>query len=277
MCDSVPLHNVYARVLVWSMFRDSADEDYLFARWAARISSPYMFFWHAQQAIEKYLKGALLLNDRRISNFNHDLRDLFAEVMIFANDLLPALICPPKYWPQDRRITPLPYEPMVDFIGRINDGGKTSNRYRHDGYTHYGNDLHKLDEVCFQFRRLVFPLDASFSPIYSSYRETIKRNPNYQPHESFEFLNKGNVDQKLTKRETLMWKNFSFFESHALEDGKVNSGIYYSMSDLELNIYDKNRGDEAVSWLLRQGRFSKSERAEIHSLLNSTYEMQLSP
>lgn len=263
----IPLNNVYARALVWSMFRSSADEDYLFARWAARAGSPYMFFWNAQQCIEKYLKGSLLLNGKSVSKFGHDLGELLASLSEFAGDLLPTVLCPPNYWVRDRRIVHRPFEPFCDFVERINSGGSSSNRYRHGGYLHFGEDLHKLDETCFQLRRLVFPLGIEYSSFHPNYRAYIADQVNHQPHLPFDFLSNGNEDERAIKTEVITWRNFSFFEAEARKGGKLCTGISMGMSEIEINIHDEHRGVEAIDWLLANCRFSKSERVELLALL----------
>lgn len=45
-------------------FRREADYDYISARANFRMAFPQQFLWAGSQAVEKYLKGILLLNGR---------------------------------------------------------------------------------------------------------------------------------------------------------------------------------------------------------------------
>ena len=81
MCDAGhPLKNLPTRNLIKSLYTDAADEDYSVARFSFRLGLGNQFGWSAQQAIEKYIKGALLLNGMNISELGHDLDRAFREV-----------------------------------------------------------------------------------------------------------------------------------------------------------------------------------------------------
>lgn len=54
-------------------FRDVADYDYIAARMAYRVSLFPQFLWSGLQAVEKYLKGILLLNRIEAKKIRHDL------------------------------------------------------------------------------------------------------------------------------------------------------------------------------------------------------------
>src|SRR5216683_5315717 len=57
-----------------SLFKDIADQDYISARSNYRLRLREQFFWAGLQALEKYLKGILLFNQRSIVQYrNHDL------------------------------------------------------------------------------------------------------------------------------------------------------------------------------------------------------------
>ena len=54
-------------------FRDVADHDYISARMSFRAGLFTQFLWSSLQAIEKYLKGIMLLNRIPAKNVGHDL------------------------------------------------------------------------------------------------------------------------------------------------------------------------------------------------------------
>ena len=56
--------NALKNNVVTQMFVDTADQNYLIARWAYHRGLFLDFFWNACQALEKYLKASLLLNGK---------------------------------------------------------------------------------------------------------------------------------------------------------------------------------------------------------------------
>jgi HEPN domain-containing protein len=57
-----------------SVFREIADKDYISARSNYRLRLREPFFWAGLQALEKYLKGILLFNEKKVREYrNHDL------------------------------------------------------------------------------------------------------------------------------------------------------------------------------------------------------------
>jgi HEPN domain-containing protein len=57
-----------------SVFREIADKDYISARSNYRLRLREQFFWAGLQALEKYLKGILLFNEKKVREYrNHDL------------------------------------------------------------------------------------------------------------------------------------------------------------------------------------------------------------
>ena len=81
-----PLQNDSTRSLIFKLFTEAADEDYIVARVAFQFGLPNQFSWSAQQAIEKYLKGALLLNGISVKKSRHNIVNLFSEIRKLAPD-----------------------------------------------------------------------------------------------------------------------------------------------------------------------------------------------
>ena len=265
---SVPESNVYARSLVWRMFREAADEDYLVARWAAHAKLPFQFYWSAQQSLEKYLKGLLLMNGVNIKNYGHNLVNLLSDARTVADDLIPYVLCPPSYFPRRATLRWNEFEPTDSFIARFNDLGDTGNRYRHYSLTFYGGDLHHYDEICFRLRRLVFPLEMKFSSSERSYRQVLSEEPNYQPHSDFPFLNQKSGEELEECKKALQWRNFSYFEDLAKKNKKINSGIFSSNSQIFLSSERGVEGKEAIKWLIENARFTKSDLKQLQELLH---------
>lgn len=265
--NSVPETNVYARDLVWRLFREAADEDYTVARWAARHGLMYQFYWSSQQALEKCMKCILLLNGTNISGFSHGLLPLFDQTTKIAGELLPLLFIPPKYFPGGQLFTGGITEPLEILVKRIDEKGNPSNRYRHYSNTIHGYDLHKVDELFFQLRRLTYPLDMKYGNTSKTFREVLSKSPSYHPHEPFQKFSGVSKDEKEGLADTLRWRNFSFFEDAAIEAGRICSGMGVINSPISLAFEGDAQRIDAMEWLLGNARFSRAERNEIQALL----------
>jgi hypothetical protein len=82
--------------LVEEIFINTADEDYVMARWCFLNRLSRHFFWNAAQSLEKYLKAALLLNGFSSKGYNHNLVRLFHKAINFAGDIIPQQLKKPK-------------------------------------------------------------------------------------------------------------------------------------------------------------------------------------
>jgi len=159
------------------MFIETADEDYVLARWLFINNLHRQFFWSAAQALEKLLKAAILLNGGSVKDDSHDLGKLYGRVLEFARDLLPAdLSCPKEVIaPANMRSS----STTSVFIARIDKHGRTSNRYNLFGIVGEFADLYFLDEIVFALRNITHPLDQRdyFEGCPDSPREILLKDP----------------------------------------------------------------------------------------------------
>jgi HEPN domain-containing protein len=75
------------RIVAYALI-NTADEDYVTARWAFLNNISQNFFWHSAVSIEKYLKSGLLLNHRSAKSEGHDICTLFDRVLEISGDLI---------------------------------------------------------------------------------------------------------------------------------------------------------------------------------------------
>ena len=153
--DDARIRAEKARV-VRSLFIDTADDNYITARWCFVAGLNVDYFWLSVHALEKYMKAALLLNGRSTRGFGHDIRTLYGQVSSFASDLLPGKMSKPAklkfvHWRD---------ESPHAFIDRFHRNGNADNRYLIHGFFQDREDLFKLDLMVFDLRRLCVPLDA---------------------------------------------------------------------------------------------------------------------
>ncbi len=206
--------NALKNNVVTQMFVDTADQNYVIARWAYHRHLFLDFFWNASQALEKYLKASLLLNGQSAKNQGHDLILLFDEVEKYAAEFFPSLLTQPS------ELNQLPdwhNETPRQFLGRFNDLGDSNNRYNVFGYIQRWEDLHHFDQMVYAVRRIAFNLDARpfMGPPSATgpktVREALKRIKGYLPRSGGSRLDKilnSNGDDEL--REAGLKYNFPF-------------------------------------------------------------------
>ena len=154
--------------VVRSLFIDTADDNYIAARWCFVEGLNVDYFWLSVHALEKYMKAALLLNCRSSKAyptqngkrrlFKHDITALYEQVGEFASDLLPGRLNKPNRLGLDHWRDETPDA----FIRRFYCNGNADNRYQLFGFVQHREDLFKLDLMVFALRRLCVPLDAYF-------------------------------------------------------------------------------------------------------------------
>lgn len=175
--------------LVKEIFIDTADEDYITARWLFLSNLHRQFFWGAAQSLEKYLKAALLLNgysakqDGSNNKYRHNLAALFDAVNRFAGNLIPSQLEAPvqvALFSQNKKLWGDPT--TKNFISRINEHGDPSNRYDYFGFELEAADLYKFDQVVFALRNIAVKLDAIFDANHptKTFADRIREHPNQQ-------------------------------------------------------------------------------------------------
>ena len=127
----------------------------LLHRFSFRLGLGNQFGWSAQQAIEKYIKGALLLNGMNISELGHDLDRAFREIKNIAPELIPQFVSAPNSKGYGAK------EETNNVIDRFHHNGNTSQRYRIYGHLVHEFYFHYFDCICFIFIRLNASLDLT--------------------------------------------------------------------------------------------------------------------
>ncbi len=89
-------YDVEKYAIVRELFVDTADDNYVAARWCYSQSLFIDFNWLAVHALEKYLKAVVLLNGGSARKFSHNIVKLYAAVRPIAGDLLPANLDKPS-------------------------------------------------------------------------------------------------------------------------------------------------------------------------------------
>lgn len=255
--------------MAWRLFRDAADEDYLLARISMRLRLHHQFYWSAQQALEKYLKCALILNGGNASSQGHDLKKLFDEIAEIAGGLIPTLFVPPNNFPKLSGVPNRGFEIFSEFVDRMNSEGSTNVRYRAYSIAPQNFDLHKLDELCFQIRRICIPLTLISGIKRKTYRELLFEDPDWQFEPNFGFMNFEWDKRRDEILPSLKWRNFAYYRTEANKNRTISVGrsVQNSPVYLTLKSFPALEAKEALEWLMSKTRMDSNDKTAIRGFL----------
>lgn len=183
---NLKLIDAHKRQIVQELFINTADDNYITARWCFVEGLSVDYFWLAVHALEKYMKAALLMNRRsgksycdnagKYQSFKHDIVILYEHVKSFASGLLPGRLEQPgepalDYWFD---------ESPEEFLQRLYDNGNPDNRYQIFGFQQFSENIFKLDMMVFALRRLCVPLDGYLQSINGVNLTATGRNLTYR-------------------------------------------------------------------------------------------------
>jgi HEPN domain-containing protein len=145
--------------IVQELFINTADDNYIAARWCFHESLNVDFFWLAVHSLEKYMKAVLLMNEKSSRSYGHDISKLYSTIQPLAPELLPTKLLKPDAAMPDEQWHD---ENVESFIERVHRDGQADNRYQLYGYVRRAEDLWKFDQIVFRVRRLCRPLETHF-------------------------------------------------------------------------------------------------------------------
>jgi len=199
-----PEQEAYVDDFVKRCFRDTADADYIAARACYRLGLIDQFLWLGTQAIEKYLKGILLLYGKDTRTIGHDLTNALTQV---------------------ETIPDIPWDfsdELREFLPHLTTYG--NNRYFVIPRVHKGRELFQMDDAVWSARRYCQRLSYTHGwkskelgktsvEAYVAWlaSDECKRSPH-----RFRLLVKGYLEEVLltdkhpAQREQLVWKNLYY-------------------------------------------------------------------
>lgn len=232
MCREITPQDALRNNITYNLFVDTADQNYVVARWCYQQGLALDFLWNAAHCLEKFMKAALLLNGRSAKrsapgepSYGHDLNLLYTELSDLAAALLPDMLIKPNEISMHWRV-----ETAEQYIQRISDGGDAHNRYQIYGYSLHSEDLYKLDRMVYSIRRLCCPLDkylfgnVRHGQPARTFREILESDLDYMPHKN------GSRWQKLTQQKAPEQVRFAALNHNVLfaeddfEHGTLQTG-----------------------------------------------------
>lgn len=218
--------------IVRKLFVDTADDNYITARWCFMEGLNVDYFWLAVHALEKYMKAALLMNGRSSKSYRdttgncqrlgHDITILYEQVKLMcpeaarSEELLPGQLRQPQELDNDYWFDESP----EDFLMRLYDNGNAHNRYQIFGFQQFYDSIFKFDKMVFALRRLCVPLDEYCRSVdgsnlrsdgrFLTYRDVLTNQPQHWGIRSgkLEKTMSGECGERL--REVLLNSNFPF-------------------------------------------------------------------
>lgn len=178
MTKKTPQQRANQNHIANNMFVDSADQNYVVARWCYHMKLDIDFLWNATHCLEKLMKAVLLFNGKSAKKGGHDLSKLYPEVVNIAGNLLPDKLLKPK----EIEVPHWRDENSEAFINRLSQNGQADNRYHVFGYALQNEDLYKFDQMVFAIRRLCCSLDDYWiGKLNITFREQLTKSPNLMP------------------------------------------------------------------------------------------------
>jgi hypothetical protein len=284
--------NHFKYVAVNNFFVAPADNDYLLARWML-LNNFSEFFWHASQAIEKYLKAGLVLNGIKVTSASHGLSALYLDHQKVFDTLAFTQFTMPKGINTDLWHD----EAVRHFICRMEKFGSPDSRYGLSSWIRSSDDLFKIDQICWALRRLTIGLnwkvgvdfvsDPSLSELAGQeYRYALANISDAVPRGLIRNLGSGLYDVGPQRADILHSWNFSFRRCQAdifkLAPGSI-APIIGPMANSYISIYWQilTRTDEkgklrrlspnfiaGMKWLIDYIKLPKDVSKEIRAKLN---------
>lgn len=253
------------RLIVMKMFVSTADDNYILARWCYLERLNVDFFWLSLHALEKYMKAALLLNEKSSRGYSHNICKLYQDTCQLAGDLIQPLKRP-HWWTGVWR-----EGPNEAFVERINYWGDPHNRYNVLGHAREAEELFKLDQLVFILRRLCQVLDAYAVPknIPVSMRPTF-RDQLARDLKKWELSSSGNLEKTIAGKRGEGLKHAALrvneqFTAEDYEDDPVfRSGFSMSTSVLSDTLLRPLEGSQSASVRARAARVTTWALQNIH-------------
>lgn len=155
--------------VIYESFVVPGDEDYLLSRLLSQKGLKRGFYWAAAQAVEKYFKALLLMNDVGVKNFkNHPLKQLYKAATNIDNSLLSLDISPhPSIHVEDDLSHHIKKFSLQQFIEELEKHGDADNRYNAFGVEYNTGHLFAMDSLSFQLRGKigVLPIEETLKRI----------------------------------------------------------------------------------------------------------------
>lgn len=254
--------------IVHRMFIATADRNYILARQAFFMMSMTDFYWLSLHALEKYMKGILLLNGKTSTGFKHNLSQL--QLTIEKMDKRFQL---GKYKHPDKRI-PQKYKGILEgyLVFFLNEAGDPDSRYAVRGQSMGPEDLFIVDQLVWAARRYCRPFQTDKDAVALLQADPEKWRLSLSlPIESLL-----SMPEEDPFRKGFLYKNMPFnktadFSSGAWMGKSQSSVVSDWINRVEFGTRPEaiKRGRRVLQWVLERITLPKQETDRITAALNT--------
>jgi hypothetical protein len=241
---------------VYHTYFKPADETYLLARFSGLSKLGWNFFWNANHALEKYLKGILLLHGESIKNKRHSTMALWNQLTDLSNretihnTRLKQYITNANFSRETRSIASqqvdnfrkdfrdalsrLPNS-FSEYVKLISHKGVPSSRYHESNVEFDSRMIPLLDEVVFELRNYCNLITSDQNEILGGpLLEFILSENSKFPPILVDCLTFGNSKYKLESEYNLRYqKHWATFSSGAVENVKFTAERLFNHNKID--------------------------------------------
>ncbi|HIF76558.1 MAG TPA: hypothetical protein EYQ36_02485 [Sulfitobacter sp.] len=269
------LHPI-AQSVVNAYFLDSAEEDYLVARWAAQNARLHQFCWSAAQTIEKSLK-AITLNCRIPLSRKGDghqftvlLSKLIEDGRLPSESLKVQTSLPSEKIYSSKFTDGLRPTPIEEVVYRFQENGTAHIRYRNAQVTKaFFNEVHMLDALFILLREL------AGRPARKNLLESQEPDEAGTLEETFaaEFpsLDGPSNRNRLQLATTISFQNIEFFPKYFSHDHPLIGGFSVRKNPWPIRrsnaaLFGDDEAKTDLDWLLSNAKVHVKEEAALREL-----------
>lgn len=255
------------------LFLESADEDYLVARWSALNRHLHQYLWSASQCLEKSLKALILLKRQSLDSTRgtngHRLKPLlekahelypFETLLDISPSISENLKKNLKEWDQKFIFTN-----AYDLISALETYGPPSSRYRNNSESKTSfTSVHSLDRAYFKIRN---------AANYPKHRQ--RPGPDFSLDQVRDlFPSIAIIDPPLGNStiEALSHQNAEFFPGKFDSSRDLIKGLSFKRNSIPLHIsnaklFERPEELSDIKWVLNNAIFNKDDKANIDTIV----------
>ncbi len=279
----------YATVTKHS-FVKPGDYNYIHARFCRATGLHTEFFWQAAQAVEKYLKAAIVANGASSHGYSHNTGKLLDDL----NGILGDLGIHDLSKPEPLNAELWTNNPLPKIMGKLEAFGDPANRYGLTSYQNDGWDIFVLDKLVWELRRRsvgikwIIGTDWIDETIPEMNGQTIghviSNRPDYQPRPitipKVDFGIMGsNFEDALHSWNLTFKRNPEDIEkdpprSIAVKIGGFGNSVlpmYIARAEIHAKVSKESAAEVAyrIQWILDNIQFGKDMKKEINDILTA--------
>jgi HEPN domain len=243
MYEAFSSSNHFKSVMTHEFLVEPADQNYILARWMLINGFYPEFFWQALQAVEKYLKAGLILQEIDAKD-GHQIDKLYDKHVSCFKDLAFCSFHKPRELSAERWRD----EAVSAYVGRLQRMGQADSRYGLISWRRRSDDLFKFDQICWHLRRLTIGLkwqvgaDFDIADEYEihrglCYEVALQADPTFEPRGRIQGIDLPLHNLGGTRADLLHAWNFAYRRDQADIDKPAPYRVSPQIGDLKNSLF----------------------------------------